>query len=114
MTIPISSQPTSVTQALSTAQDAVDGQMGELHGRPLDRVQSIALPIEHPSDLPPTVNAAPTPFTAQLSGRMQQVLGEMAGAASSSLADPDLQETFNLHDRVPRLMTSLSPAAWRR
>jgi hypothetical protein len=107
MTIPITSQPISLTQALSTAQDAIDGQVGELHGRPLDRVQSAALPIEHPSDLPPKVNAAPTPFTSQLSGRMQQVLGEMAGAASSSLADSALGEAArNLHDRVPRLMSS--------
>lgn len=107
MTIPISSQPISVTRALSEAQDAVDGQVGELNGRPLARVQSIALPIDHPGDLPPTVNAAPIPFTAQLSGRMQQVLGEMAGAASSSLADSALGETArNLHDRVPRLMTA--------
>lgn len=107
MTLPVSSQPASITQPLATAQDAIDGEAGELHGRPLDQVQSAALPIAHPGDLPPTVTAAPTPFTAQLSGRMQQVLGEMAGAGSSSLADARLGETArNLHDRVPRLMTS--------
>ncbi|MCF8161175.1 MAG: hypothetical protein K9J76_10755 [Polaromonas sp.] len=107
MNIPISGQPLSLAQTLATAQDAIDGQIAELNGRPLDRVQSAILPIEHPGDLPPTVNAVPTPFTAQLSGRMQQVLGEMAGAASASLADSALGETArNLHDRVPRLMSS--------
>lgn len=107
MSTPISNQQVSLATVLATAQSGVNGPVGELLGRPLEQIQSASLPIAHPGDLPPTVNAAPTPFTAQLSGRMQQVLGEMAGAASSSMADSAIGETHrNIHDRVPRLMTS--------
>jgi hypothetical protein len=107
MPSPISSSPLSLAQTLATAQDALDGQVGELYGRSLDQLQCASLPIPHPSALPPTVNAAPTFFTAQLSGRLQDVLGEMAGAANSSLADLSIGEApRNLHDRVPRLTSS--------
>lgn len=109
MSFPISAQPLSLARTLDSAQPLVQGQVGELHGHALAQVHCTPPSIPYPGDLPPAVNAEPTPFTAQLSGRMQQVLGEMAGAASSSLADSALGETTrNLHDRVPRLMSSAS------